>query len=282
VAKLQLYKKAMQTVSNDRLRGEYLDASCFELSNLTHSMPERHHLSTLPSITPPYENMWLEARNSVGSRWGYFLQRSDRKDMDGVRWQVIASVHVAWGKRIYVYDTVLRVLLNQEGNIIPVPYDDVETYVDFKRVWKQMIELYTNDRVMIFEHPKDDEVFSNFGVFLAYALALLNAKNVEMVDSEKGKRGKRRGRHKGDRHYTLRIRLGGRKSASDSQSTGDKNAFHFARGHFKTYTEDAPLLGKHVGTYWWEAHTRGSKVKGTITKDYEVHPPIEENKETTK
>jgi hypothetical protein len=22
-------------------------------------------------------------------------------------------------------------------------------------------------------------------------------------------------------------------------------------GHFKTFTAEAPLFGKHVGTYWW-------------------------------
>lgn len=25
-------------------------------------------------------------------------------------------------------------------------------------------------------------------------------------------------------------------------------------GHYKTYTEDAPLMGKHVGRYWWGGH----------------------------
>ena len=117
-----------------------------------------------------------------------------------------------------------------------------------------------------------------------FALALINTKNVEIVDSHEMKVKKRRRRKKkrtGTRHYTLRIRPGGRKSASDSQATGDKNSFHLARGHFKTYTEDNPLFGRHTGTYWWEAQVRGSKTKGTITKDYEVHPPIE-NKETTK
>lgn len=32
---------------------------------------------------------------------------------------------------------------------------------------------------------------------------------------------------------------------------------HVVRGHFKTYTEDQPLLGHAIGTYFWHAHVRG-------------------------
>lgn len=43
---------------------------------------------------------------------------------------------------------------------------------------------------------------------------------------------------------------------------------HLARGHFKTFTEDAPLLGKHVGTYWWGRQLRGQEGRGVIEKTY--------------
>jgi hypothetical protein len=39
---------------------------------------------------------------------------------------------------------------------------------------------------------------------------------------------------------------------------------HVVRGHFRTYHAHAPLMGKHVGTFWFPPHTRGSK-----------HPEIE-------
>lgn len=44
---------------------------------------------------------------------------------------------------------------------------------------------------------------------------------------------------------------------------------HFCRGHFKVYTEDAPLLGKFVGRYWFSAHLRGSE-DGFVDKDYKA------------
>lgn len=48
-----------------------------------------------------------------------------------------------------------------------------------------------------------------------------------------------------------------------------QNRIHLARGHFKTYTAEAPLLGKHVGRFFWQPHVRGRNRDGMIVKDYE-------------
>lgn len=47
-------------------------------------------------------------------------------------------------------------------------------------------------------------------------------------------------------------------------------AQHQVRGHFKTYTADAPLMGKHVGTYWWGWQVRGNKRNGIVISDYKI------------
>ncbi len=49
-----------------------------------------------------------------------------------------------------------------------------------------------------------------------------------------------------------------------------KKALHVCRGHFKTYTEDHPLYGKHVGTWWWAPQVRGRPDAGYADKDYRV------------
>ena len=54
-----------------------------------------------------------------------------------------------------------------------------------------------------------------------------------------------------------------------------RRALHICRGHFKTFTPDAPLLGRGVGTYWWAPHVRGSKETGIVLKDYRVGAPRE-------
>lgn len=52
-----------------------------------------------------------------------------------------------------------------------------------------------------------------------------------------------------------------------------KNAEHDVCGHPKTFTADKPLLGKHVGTFFWKPQTRGSRDKGRIEKKYIVKAP---------
>lgn len=47
-------------------------------------------------------------------------------------------------------------------------------------------------------------------------------------------------------------------------------AAHHRIGHFKTYTEQLPLMGKHVGTYYWKPEMRGDKKEGEVKKDYKV------------
>jgi hypothetical protein len=79
-------------------------------------------------------------------------------------------------------------------------------------------------------------------------------------------------------HKTLHIHAmrrvldgeGGRKTV------GLMRALHICRGHFKTFEADAPLFGKHTGTYWWNSMVRGSPQHGTLEKTYDVHPPDHE------
>lgn len=56
----------------------------------------------------------------------------------------------------------------------------------------------------------------------------------------------------------------------DVHEKGLRHAMHICRGHFKTYTEDAPLFGRHTGTYWWESQARGRVEHGTVEKDYRL------------
>jgi hypothetical protein len=52
-----------------------------------------------------------------------------------------------------------------------------------------------------------------------------------------------------------------------------RKALHLCRGHFKTFTNDAPLLGRATGTYWWAPHMRGAESAGVALRDYRVEAP---------
>lgn len=53
-------------------------------------------------------------------------------------------------------------------------------------------------------------------------------------------------------------------------TVGDHATPHWVRGHFKTYTSDAPLLGRHIGSWWWQPSVRGAGE--APRKIYDVSP----------
>ena len=66
------------------------------------------------------------------------------------------------------------------------------------------------------------------------------------------------------------------KASKKYESVGDpigKMRVHFRRGHYKTYTEDAPLFGRCVGRWWWQRATRGNKERGVVAKKYRAQTP---------
>src|SRR5205823_1725124 len=73
-------------------------------------------------------------------------------------------------------------------------------------------------------------------------------------------------------YYVLDIKPMRRILDTEGEATtkGLAHALHICRGHFKNYTEDAPLFGKRVGTYWWGAQVRGKAEEGVVEKDYRV------------
>ena len=202
-----------------------------------------------------------------------------------------ATEYLGFYPKVTLLNTVLTYELDADGYLLntspviktpqtgfPVSNVDVAS--------KKGIELVRNPRLL--KKAVEDEDFASLEAYeirhsasmVLFSLALLNTKNIEMFDSvgdiKPKKKRRRRRKSKGEQFYTLRVRPSKSRSKGDSQPTGANNSFHLARGHFKTYTEENPLFGRHTGTYWWDAHTRGSKAKGTITKDYEVHPAKEE------
>lgn len=107
-----------------------------------------------------------------------------------------------------------------------------------------------------------------------FGVSLMHCRNVSVVDTEeKVSRQVRRARERKGKvpalkYKTLQIKPTGR--GGDAGETTDVTPLHICRGHFKTYTEDAPLFGRIVGTYWWSDQVRGRAKNGLVVKDYKV------------
>src|SRR4030042_2974660 len=103
-------------------------------------------------------------------------------------------------------------------------------------------------------------------------LNFLHCKNVKIerkiVPPKLLKKREKKGKPFFVKEYTLAIEPMRKVLVGEGQSekTGIKRAFHICRGHFRTYEETKKLFGKVSGTFWIEAHTRGSKDVGIVKK----------------
>lgn len=111
-------------------------------------------------------------------------------------------------------------------------------------------------------------------VTISTAVALLNAKNLtrRRVEPRHERAARRRGDPPPYRYHVLtldprRARHTGVHGEADEPES--HVALHLKRGHWKTYTPEAPLLGKHVGRWWWAPHLAG-QADGIVDKDYKI------------
>jgi len=129
----------------------------------------------------------------------------------------------------------------------------------------------------------DEEQVTSTGVYtnylLTYAIHLMNCKNtsLEEFDPNQELPKKRRQRLKRDgkklvKYKILHISSLKKPSAKSDNHIGAGVALHSVRGHFVTYTEEAPLFGKPwgVGTYWVGPYISGNADFGMTKKDYYV------------
>lgn len=108
------------------------------------------------------------------------------------------------------------------------------------------------------------------------AISLMHCKNVDIRPVDPPERlsrnhARRNGRPL-TRYYVLDVQPMRRvlDREGGAQANGLREALHICRGHFKTFSEDSPLFGKHTGTYWWESQVRGKAEHGVVEKDYRI------------
>lgn len=116
---------------------------------------------------------------------------------------------------------------------------------------------------------------------LEISVKLLNCKNIRIETikaSEKlNKKRRKNGKAEIFDYKVLSVFKPGNKQDYRQGSTPlSHNRVHLCRGHFKEFTTEHPLLGKHTGLFWWQPHVRGQNRDGIVIKEYDV---INEKKE---
>ena len=250
-------------------------------------------LSTvLGRIAPPFEHMWVEFRspNRHGLySWGVLLQ-SESSDVlegrDAGRWTLRGSL-VLEQRRGHPVGPVIDfvVPVEDDGSMRRRPDGSADWYgrpasaalgqiagVDGEEIWD---EQRTSDITMWL----DELEYYIYSALLT--VSFMHCKNVDLVPSDPSpalsrKHQRQTGRSL-TRYYTLDITPMRKVLSGEglAQENGLPLALHICRGHFKTFTDIAPLFGKLRGTYWWADHIRGDQQDGRIEKDYRVRIAVD-------
>lgn len=197
-------------------------------------------------------------------------------------WREFYTSDARWKYDIEVYvetdrgfsssiESKITALIDDDGSLIKKGTDSLRGY---RAPGQLSITHAKSDSIT---SPVDLTPFLLDAVFFAfYSLSLANAKNVGVIDESGSIQSKdiRKAISMSDAVPASfsRINLNAVSSpaASDESSSGESSRVHFVRGHFKTYTEESKLMGKHVGTYYWAHHARGDQTQGEIDQVYGV------------
>jgi hypothetical protein len=230
------------------------------------------------ALAPPFDRFFVEfvgVRNPVGLySWGVLfetLQRpSDdrRADRPEDAWVVMGTMVAEWRKGQPIGPiTTWVVPLDSDGYLHP---SDDEGH---GALFGTLVEI---------EGMPEEQRLAWGGYFLSMfasallAISFMHCKNVDVVRVDPPpKLSRKAARQRGsplNSYYVLDIQPMRRvlDTEGEAGANGLRHALHICRGHFKTFTEEAPLFGRHVGTYWWDAQARGTTEMGAIEKDYRV------------
>lgn len=224
-------------------------------------------------LRPPFDEMWIEGRLPA---WGIangerrVFSKSDRETIQGCHVVTLDNADGTFSvcanplignrrtKIVAIVPGVHRIVVDQDGKYIL-------RRTEFDRAQFPGMD----DRTV-------EEVIWTWTAPAYLTLGLMNCKNVglEQVRPQLSKRQMRLG-EKRITYSKIRLPTSAR-SASNTreaqESVGRPEPYHLIRGHFKTYTDEAPLFGRHTGTYWWSWQARGDQKHGERHHEYEVGP----------
>jgi len=225
-------------------------------------------------VAPPFEWCWIECRSpnrfAVHS-WGVLIEGVEVSSGDaqyGERWVLKATLVFEtvkgdpWGP---VADYVIPVL--PDGHLLPS--DDEVRGTVFGRASPCVGEEV--------ESTTWTDELPGYLFSALLSISFMHCKNVDIVDNDPPPKLSRRHLRKHGRPLTTfkTLNIDPMRQVLDrdgrARETGLRSAVHICRGHFKTFSPDAPLFGKLTGTYWWADHVRGDAAVGAVEKDYRIN-----------
>lgn len=228
--------------------------------------------------TMPWPYVWFEFATGLGSKIGILSMQSGN-DEDNIKTQIHYLIIKNKGYTAAI--ARFMVWINQEGKIdfkksfIVELFDDkgnqIELYDETGNITKNNIETY-GEQIL---------AWKEFIGHALYAINFCHCKNIvirkEVINKSLQNTRIKKGKLPFYRFNTIQIDPMKEilRKEGKSETLGLKKALHICRGHFATYTQEAPLFGRVTGTFWKPMHVRGNKKEGVVIKDYRINPPAQ-------
>jgi len=147
----------------------------------------------------------------------------------------------------------------------------IDFLIDASKMDKNSREMFL-EWLKEWRKDREDAFLSILDVFLM----LINCQNItyetKNPPEKLNKKRREKSREEMVSYHVLNIAPTSPKKQTKNGATGagEQRRVHLCRGHFKTYTEDAPLFGRFTGRFWWQHQVRGQDKSGIVHKDYHV------------
>jgi len=101
-------------------------------------------------------------------------------------------------------------------------------------------------------------------------LKLLTCKNVKLKQAPLKRVKPKKGKKQLFSYHVLDVPQPQTRYNETNPPSGRTHRLHLCRGHFRTYTDAAPLFGKVTGRIWVPAHVKGRDRSGIVHQDYAI------------
>ncbi len=252
---------------------------------LDQHMDEVRTFDIITNVAPPFPRMFIEfactgrykERHGLYS-WGVSVAEVDFEergwDVEGSRWGIELQV-VFEPRKGYICGPLARsfVFAAADGTL---ERESSEGKASGSHKWVRCDPpWFVNDRPDTFTQEMESALWELI-VPALFTISLLHSRNVtaEPVKPPNtlSRSYRRRTGRPLSRYHVLKIEPMRKvlESEGSASSEGLEHAVHMCRGHFKRYTDSAPLFGRYTGQWWWASQRRGNPALGEVKKDYEV------------
>lgn len=216
-------------------------------------------------VIPPFDRCWIET-NTIQYEDG------DHNGRMGV-----AVVRQPSGG--FIFSTYRNFKIDKDDSPIPVMgvcyavFDDNGMLADWQKMTPDIVGQFPKELQEAWDDALVDAVHLALTSFM-----FCHCKNIDLVERLPKRHEQREAKRRGEpilKYHEIVIdpkRSHATNETSANKATEPSVAFHLVRGHFAHYTEEKPLFGKYVGTYWVPAHARGSRKFGEVNSTYTVKP----------